>query len=157
METKINVDAIPDEIGNKFKTINGESLVGKGDIKIGGESTHNVVIIDDGYFTIGSTYGPLLPNTKYICSYPLVGLHFFDDFLGLEDSWHGGITDSYSEYTIIFESNDCSLSLPDYVLWANGVSPIIENGVRYELSISLMYINNEYIAYAILTPFKPAE
>ena len=35
METKINIDAIPDEIGNKFKTINGESIFGEGNIVVG--------------------------------------------------------------------------------------------------------------------------
>lgn len=142
--------------GTNIKTINGESILGSGDIEIGGGSSdaYNVVTIEDFYWTIGSTYGPLLPNTKYICLNPLTGLYFMDDILE-DDSWHGGVTDIYNEYTIIFESDDCSISLPDYVLWANGVEPIIENGVRYELSISLMYINNEYIAHAILTPFKP--
>lgn len=43
METKININAIPDEIGNKFKTINGESLVGEGDITISGGVSEDYV------------------------------------------------------------------------------------------------------------------
>lgn len=43
METKINIDAIPDEIGNKFKTINGESIFGEGNIVVGGVDISNLV------------------------------------------------------------------------------------------------------------------
>lgn len=40
METKINIDAIPDEIGNKFKTINGESIFGEGNIVVGVDTSN---------------------------------------------------------------------------------------------------------------------
>ena len=42
METKINIDAIPDEIGNKFKTINGESIFGEGNIVVGVDTSNLV-------------------------------------------------------------------------------------------------------------------
>jgi hypothetical protein len=81
----------------------------------------------------------------------------FEESLDPHDCWHGGVTDLYNEYSIIFEANETSIEAPDYFRWVNGTIPAMENGVRYELSIALMYINNNYIAHAVLTPFKSVE
>ena len=98
---------------------------------------------------------PMTPNVTYVCTNPLDSI-WLDEMLSPDDSWHGGVTDLYNEYSVIFESNDVYIYLPDNFIWANGAIPTLENGVRYELSIALMCINNKYIAHAVLTPFKPA-
>ena len=188
-----------------LKTINGESIIGSGNIEIsgGGSSDANVQAVETGdvlddvnvdYATsayvdglvgdINSVLDNLIdgsgsnnsqkyilwdndllhfygadnavPNVKYICTVPIVSL-LFNQSVESEamDSWHGGITEPYSEYTFIFTSGDeCSITTGNDIKWANGTAPTIEPGVRYELSISLMYINNEYIGHAVLVPFK---
>lgn len=97
----------------------------------------------------------MFPNVKYVCTQPLSSIDF-SEMLNPTDSWHGGVTDLYNEFSIIFESNETTIRTPSYFIWANGVIPTIEKGVRYELSIALMYINNNYVAHAVLTPFQPA-
>lgn len=186
-----------------LKTINGESIVGSGDITIsgGGSSDANVQAVETGdvlddvnvdYATsayvdglVGDINSVLdniidgsgsntnkkyilcndnvlefmgantaVPNVKYICTTPIISISFYESVDPI-DSWHGGITEPYSEYTIIFTSADeCSITTGNNIKWANGTAPAIESGVRYELSISLMYINNEYIGHAVLVPFK---
>lgn len=187
-----------------LKTINGESIVGSGNITIsggGGSSDANVQAVETGdvlddvnvdYATsayvdglVGDINSVLdniidgsgsnnsqkyilwdysyihfegadhaVPNVKYICTVPMVSLEF-SVMVTPEDCWHGGITEPYSEYTFIFTSGDeCSITTDNDIKWANGTAPTIESGVRYELSISLMYINNEYIGHAVLVPFK---
>lgn len=185
-----------------LKTINGESIVGSGNIEIsGGSSDANVQAVETGdvlddvnvdYATsayvdglVGDINSVLdniidgsgsnnsqkyilwndsflvfegaenaVPNVKYICTVPIVSLEF-NVMVNPGDSWHGGITEPYSEYTFIFTSGDeCSITTRNDIKWANGTAPTIESGVRYELSISLMYINNEYIGHAVLVPFK---
>lgn len=183
-----------------LKTINGESIVGSGDITIsGGLSDANVMAVDTGdvlddvnvdYATtayvdglVGDVNSVLeniiggsvsntnkkyilwtedglqfgggnniaQPNVKYICTTPITQIVFGDIS---KEEWHGGTTEPYGEYTFIFECNNTSIEMPTSILWANGSQPTLENGVRYELSVSLMYINNEYIGHAVLVPFK---
>ena len=186
-----------------LKTINGESIVGSGNITIsggGGSSDANVQAVETGdvlddvnvdYATsayvdglvgdINSVLDNIIdgsgsntnkkyilwteddlqfgegnniaqPNVKYICTTPITQI-VFGDISGEE--WHGGITEPYSEYTFIFTSgDDCSITTGNNIKWANGTAPTIESGVSYELSISLMYINNGYIGHAVLVPFK---
>lgn len=142
--------------GENIKTINGESILGSGDITIsgGGDVVNTPKYIQwnsTGMYFSGAT--TMTPNVKYVCTSPLSAIHL-DEMLMPEDSWHGGVTDLYNEFTIIFESNETEIRTPDSFIWANGAMPTIENGIRYELSIALMYINNNYIAHAVLTPFK---
>ena len=187
-----------------LKTINGESIVGSGNITIssgGGSSDANVMAVDTGdvlddinvdyatsayvdglvgdinsvldniisgsgsninkkyilWTTSSLAFGegddPIQPGVKYICTTPLESL-MFTEALRPENSWQGVVTEPYNEYTIIFESNDAYIEAPSEWLWANGSLPTLENGVRYELSISLIYINNQYITHAVLVPFK---
>ena len=187
-----------------LKTINGESIVGSGNITIsggGGSSDANVMAVDTGdvlddvnvdyatsayvdglvgdinsvldniisgsssninkkyilWTSSGLAFGegddPIQPGVKYICTTPLESL-MFTEALRPENSWQGVVTEPYNEYTIIFESNDVYINAPSEWLWANGSLPTLENGVRYELSISLIYINNQYITHAVLVPFK---
>ena len=64
----------------------------------------------------------------------------------------------YAEYTMVFRAINTTLTLPDYVLWAYGAAPEIEENVDYELSISFrgrMPLDGYY--KAVLVPFKAAE
>ena len=119
----------------------------------GSNNSQKYILWDDSYlhFEGGDN---AVPNVKYICTVPIVSLEF-GVMVSPADCWHGGITEPYSEYTFIFTSGDeCSITTGNDIKWANGTAPTIEPGVRYELSISLMYINNEYIGHAVLVPFK---
>ena len=70
----------------------------------------------------------------------------------------------YDEYTIIFTPYvhigidvTTILSVPDYVIWANGEMPTLEYDVWYELSISRsnIYSDSSSSVYrAVITPFK---
>lgn len=131
-------------------TTGGGSSGGGGDVV----NTPRYIQWDDTMLSFSGPE-PMIPNVTYICTRPLDTIHL-ESLLDPSDSWHGGVTDLYNEYSVIFESNDVNITTPDYFMWANGEMPTLENGVRYELSIALMYINNDYIAHAVLTPFKPA-
>jgi hypothetical protein len=130
----------------------------KGDTGEGGEDVVNTPkYIQWDY--MGISFGAadeMTPNVKYVCTQPITDI-LFEESLDPYDCWHGGVTDLYNEYSIIFEANETSIEAPDYFRWVNGTIPAMENGVRYELSIALMYINNNYIAHAVLTPFKSVE
>ena len=119
-----------------------------------GSNNSQKYILWDNSFLVFEGAENAVPNVKYICTVPIVSL-LFNQSVDPIDSWHGGITEPYSEYTFIFTSGDeCSITTGNDIKWANGTAPTIEPGVRYELSISLMYINNEYIGHAVLVPFK---
>lgn len=66
--------------------------------------------------------------------------------------------DAYAEYVIIFTFNSFpffgDLSLPEYVKWANGEIPNIEENVIYELNIARSAVAGEISYCAVLTPFK---
>ena len=189
-----------------LKTINGESIVGSGNITIsggGGSSDANVQAVETGdvlddvnvdYATSAYVDGlvgdinsvlenivsggtnsstnkkiimfeddyvcfryvnPMIPNALYIAQQPLSEITFESDF-GDETWYYNQISggDIYAEYTIIFTSNATTINVSDNVLWANGTAPTLENGVRYELNISMMKVSNEYIGHAVLVPFK---
>lgn len=93
------------------------------------------------------------PNVKYICTVPITQI-CFHEAIEPEDSWHGGRTEAYNEYTFVFTADDCMVTMADSIKWANGSMPTLESNIWYELSISLMYINNTYIGNAVLVPFK---
>lgn len=61
---------------------------------------------------------------------------------------------TYAEYVVHFHAgNECTLILPDYIYWSNGVIPLIEKSL-YELNISATKQNNSWTYKAILVPFK---
>ena len=69
----------------------------------------------------------------------------------------GGLDNVYAEYYLAFKTNDVSIntfSFPEYFRWLNGVTPTIEAGTFYELSVTAMLINGEYEYKAILASFK---
>lgn len=154
--------------GTNIKTINGNSLLGSGDIIISGgdgNSLANVqaVEISDQVEDIVEISGVqykktiyvendsepnidlLNENTIYIINQPVIGITIASF----------NITRPIAEYIIQFSTQDSAyLTLPSNVIWANGQSPKIEANSFYELSINTVLINNNYIHKAILVPFK---
>lgn len=153
---------------DSLKTINGNSLLGSGDIVISGgdgNSLANVqaVEISDQVEDIIEISGVqykktiyvendsepnidlLNENTIYIINQPVVGITIASF----------NTTHPISEYIIQFSTQDSAyLTLPSNVIWANGQSPKIEANSFYELSINTVLINNNYVYKAILVPFK---
>ena len=160
METKININAIPDSIprSENFKTINGESILGSGNIEIGGKeivqckATSNELWF--GYSEDEQDNGPLEPNKLYIHSIAHANDISIYDIVPPDDI--------YGDYTIMFksaggENYEGILELPDYILWANGTTPALEAQTPYELSIIATKFEDGYIYKAVLTPFKAVE
>lgn len=145
--------------GTNIKTINGESILGSGDITIssGGSSSgdessnaRKEIVYKGGLsdYTITS----MRPNVVYW----LDGVEnvTIDSF---EEPLQG--VDSYDIFTVVMlleslGNNDVSLTLPDNVLWANGQIPDLTMG-EFELSISRIS-DGDFTKYsAVLTQFKP--
>lgn len=143
---------------DNLKTINGESILGSGDIVVGGKEIVQCKASSNtlwfGYSEDEEDNGPLEPNKVYIHStQPAYDVSIYD--IVPPD-------DIYGDYTIMFKSTrslDYSgvLEIPDYVLWANGTTPTLEAQTSYELSITATKFEDNYIYKAVLTPFKPVE
>jgi hypothetical protein len=138
---------------NNLKTINGQSIVGSGDIEIGGEGGGTS---SDGrkkviYVGTESSITSMRPNVIYwIVGFEDVSIESF------EEPVYG--VDTYDVFTAIIElgqtsESTVSLTLPDYVEWANGVIPEIIPEC-YELSISRISDGDYTHYFAVLTPFK---
>lgn len=121
-----------------LKTINGESIVGSGDIEVG---KTNYVELSGASVTINS----MLENTFYYDATPLTSLTI---------SAFTSSGNPKGEYKAVFKAADgMSLTLPSDVYWANGTIPDIEANVLYELSIE----RGLDIYKAVLVPFKTVE
>lgn len=134
-----------------LKTINGQSIVGSGNIEIsggeGGGSSNgrNLVSRVDLIFSEGD---PLLPDTTYYCN----------DVVAIDISAVTPPSGDYAEYTLLFKTDeDVYITCPDNWLWANGQVPSVEGDTVYELSVVATKFGSDYIYKAVLTPFKPAE
>lgn len=147
--------------GTNIKTINGESILGSGDIKIsGGSSGGGKEYVEAPLLTepLGTSIMftpsvPLEPNKVYVAKKKVSSINA-ERMLGPSDSIG-------AEYTIMFQasSSELPITVSSYasLLWANGAIPTIEADTYYELSLVLNNINNTYIIKAVLTPFKPVE
>lgn len=122
----------------------------KGDSGEGGGSSSDgrkeVIYVD-----MESTITSMRPNVIYwIVGFGDISIESF------EEPVYG--VDTYDVFTAIIEieqyGDTVSLTLPDYVWWANGVNPEIGAG-EYELSISRISDGDHTRYYAVLTPFKP--
>lgn len=135
--------------GENIKTINGESILGSGDIEISGggssSDTKREVIYLDGW-NISITN--MRPNVIYYLVGAPISIESF------EDPVYGVKT--YDVFTAVLELSDSSFTLPDYIVWANGVVPEFTVG-EYELSISRISDGDYSQYYAVLTPFKSVE
>lgn len=144
-----------------LKTINGQSLIGEGDITIsGGGSSSGKEYVEAPLMTepIGTSIMftnsvPFEPNKVYVAKEKvyLINARMISiprDSIG-------------AEYTIMFQTSTSELpilvdtNIP--FLWANGAIPTIEADTYYELSLVLNNIDNTRIFKAVLTPFKPVE
>lgn len=144
--------------GSNIKTINGQSLLGSGNITIesggGGSSSGKKEVV---YWDI--VKGESVTNMRSDVVYWFTGI---DNVI--IDSFEEPIAEanSYDVFTAVLDLGmgglvSISLTIPDYVRWANGTIPEIVIGDRYELSIARVS-DGYYSQYnAVLTPFKRIE
>ena len=147
---------------NTLKTINGTSILGSGNIEIsggegGGTSSDGKKEVIWWDMSSGETITSMRPNVIYwIIELNNITIDSFEDA--------ASEVESYDLFTAILDlgsagNSAISLTLPDYVLWANGTIPEVDNDghTRYELSISRLSDGYDSIYHAILTPFKSLE
>ena len=119
--------------GENIKTINGQSILGEGDLTIGWTEEE---------FTGEQATLSVSPNVLYYNLTPISNLTI---------SAFQGPLSPRSLYKVAFKTSDnTTLSLPDYFYWANGVIPEILPNTIYELSIE----NSLGVYKAILLPFN---
>ena len=122
-QTRINIDAIS---GSSLKTINGESIVGIGDITIsgGGSSSGSGTYSEVNHGTSDTTF-TLTPNT----------FHVWDEVASLTLDLGSETSGIANEYLFQFTSGSepTTLSLPDDIKWANELA--IEPNKIYQVSI----------------------
>ena len=136
--------------GTNIKTINGQSLLGSGNITIeggtgGSSSGESKEIVS----THNSVIESLEPNKIYIAT-PLSGQ------LTIESIEFP--TEAYAEYSVIIcldimSTENMSLVLPSDVMWANGMLPDTTKYATYELSIVYWNGGGANGFNAVLTPF----
>lgn len=139
--------------GTNIKTINGESILGSGNVEISGGgssggSGKEFVEVEPLNEPLGY-YGNLVtivPNNVYVFTKPIYSL-VVSSF-----TENNPIGDEYSIMFIASDNNiPITLTYGTYnIYWANGVVPIISSGCLCELS--LMRIGND--VKAVLTTFK---
>ena len=128
---------------DNLKTINGQSLVGSGDITISGGSSGEKEVIHTS-----SVIELLQPNKIYIYEHS-------EEFeiQALEEP-----ETEYAEYHVIFstttENSLPSIILPANVMWANGVAPDVSSLTCFELSIVYWAGIGNATFNAVLTPFN---
>ena len=107
--------------GTNIKTINGASVLGSGNLEIGGSSAYPRV--DHG--ATNTTFS-LSPNTFYV----------WDEVASLNLSFTSGNESVANEYTFQFVSGGipATLSLPDGIQWIGG-EPNLEANKTYQVSI----------------------
>ena len=116
--------------GINIKTINGESILGNGDIVIEGSTLLGniqkpVIKINDNTVSIS-------PNIYYI-----IEVVFDSLLINLEPPTNDELL---NEYVIEFTTseNNTQISLPNSIKWSGGNIPVFENNTTYQISI----INN---------------
>jgi hypothetical protein len=120
--------------GTNIKTINGESILGNGDIVIDGGSA-GISVMEFSESSI-----ELQPNKFYKLTTPLTSLN-----ITLAAPTDLSIV---NEYMIEFFCQDPTVSLPNNLLWHNDEYPVFENGRTYHISI----INNFATVLSFTTP-----
>lgn len=132
--------------GTNIKTINGTSILGSGNIEIsggGGGSGKEVIELTMGRINISE----MLPNVIYYVQYNVLSVSIIS--FATSDS----VVDEYTLVGYFNSGGDpddiMQITLPEGVVWANGVIPIIKAYDEFELSITRR--GNAY--KAVLTPF----
>ena len=126
--------------GTNIKTINGESVLGSGDITISsGASSSAYPEVNHG---TGDTTFTLTPNT----------FHVWDEVTSLTLNFGSGISGVANEFLFQFTSGSTatSLTLPDDIKWANDNAPTIEANMIYQVSVlrglaSVLEFNNAIV------------
>lgn len=149
--------------GTNIKTINGQSILGSGNLTIsggGGEEQIDQPYIDDHYVAeYGADYyeawfksevnKPMLPNVTYICPVP-VWVVYID---AIQPP-----TGDIGKYTLHFNtSNDSTpgIVIADNVLMANGDhNEYLLPNTSYEVSIVATKFGNDYKYKCVITPFS---
>lgn len=149
---------------NSLKTVNGQSLIGSGDISIsGGGSSSGKEYVEAPLMTepmgtsiMFTSSVPLEPNKVYVANKKVSSIDM-SRILIPSDSIG-------AEYTIMFQTSTSELpiSVSNMVqlLWADGATPTIEADTYYELSLVVNRMGNTYdtiIFKVVLTPFKAVE
>ena len=123
--------------GTNIKTINGESILGSGDITISsGASSSAYPEVNHG---TGDTTFTLTPNT----------FHVWDEVTSLTLNFGNETSGVANEYLFQFTSGSTatSLTLPTSIKWANDTAPTINRNMIYQVSIlkglaSVLEFNN---------------
>lgn len=113
---------------NTLKTINGESIVGSGDITIsGGSSSGGSGAYSEVNHGTADTTFTLTPNT----------FHVWDEVASLTLDFGSETSGVANEFLFQFTSGATatSLTLPDDIKWANDSAPTIAENMIYQVSI----------------------
>ena len=113
--------------GTNIKTINGESILGSGNITIsGGSSSGSGVYAEVNHGTSDTTF-TLTPNT----------FHVWDEVSELTLTLGDETSGVANEYVFQFTSGSepTALTLPDNIKWANDSAPTIAENKIYQVSV----------------------
>lgn len=128
--------------GTNIKTINGESILGSGNIVIsgGGSSSGGSGAYAEVSHGTGDTTFALTPNT----------FHVWDEVASLDLSFADETAGVANEYLFQFTSGATAttLTLPDGLKWANDSAPTIAENMIYQISVlkglaSVLEFNNK--------------
>lgn len=127
----------------------GDAGEGGGSSSGGGKAVIEAPILGTGGIAF-LRENPMQPNTIYVATEAITE--------GVAIRAIEPPTSFAAEYVLhlyLEDSGPSPFTLPDTVIWANGVTPSdIDTGIHYELSIVASKVGNEYIYKAVLTPFK---
>lgn len=131
--------------GENVKTINGQSVLGSGNITIegGGSSGGGKEVVLSQYIHFDDT-NPVQPNKIYISSIAMTSM-----YIGAFQE-----VSNYDEYCIIFKYPEEGVYLPESVKFANGQIPTIEYDTECELSVVGIGSGANRTYHAVITPFK---
>ena len=137
------------------KTINGESIVGSGNITISGGSSKDVVQVPSSTGVVND----MLSNTIYVSNIDIA-------MSSLKIYSFSTTSELYEEYQAIVRFHNTipiegpvTISLPTNVIWANGKIPelpTLQQGesIIYELSVAKTTLDGVDYFKAVLVPFK---
>ena len=113
--------------GTNVKTINGTSILGSGDITIGGGSSSGSGAYSEVNHGTADTTFTLTPNT----------FHVWDEVASLTLDFGSETSGVANEYLFQFTSGATAttLTLPNDFKWANDTPPTIESNMIYQVSI----------------------
>lgn len=122
--------------GTNIKTVNGQSLLGSGDITISGGSGSYVPMPETFVEQGGALDYTLLPNSSVYAF--LVGSGRVSIYLQVPTSF-----DVVNEYTMIFRTFGfgSAITIDKTIIWANDNPPVLDDSVAEILEISVKCIN----------------